>query len=208
MSFFGNNSRPDLLRNANDSNADRSGASSARYAGEMPAYDETAPAPFTGDARSSYAAATAPKDRATASDQCTNVVAAGARWKGSLKVEDSVRIDGIFSGDVETKGTIHISEGAEVDAKLQAAFVVVAGSFRGEIKAEQKTELLPTSKVTGEVITRALSVHEGATVDGTIQMSGDTRTNGNNRRNGATPADSESDAAPAERRARSETPAN
>src|SRR5262249_4062430 len=52
------------------------------------------------------------KPSATAPEKCANVIAAGSSWQGSLAIDDSVRIDGRVSGDIEAKGTIHISEGA------------------------------------------------------------------------------------------------
>ena len=83
----------------------------------------------------------------------------------------SVRIDGQVTGEVEAKGTIHISEGAQVDGKLRAAFIVIAGAFRGEVKALERVELLPKSKVQAEIDTKALGVVDGAIFDGAIRMS-------------------------------------
>jgi cytoskeletal protein CcmA (bactofilin family) len=131
------------------------------------------PVPSFGSERYTSAPVTNSNDAPLAPERCSNVVAAGARWKGSLKVEDSARIDGVFSGDIDAKGTVHVSEGAEVDAKIHAAFVVISGSFKGEIRAERKAELMPTSRVSGEVMAKVLSVHEGATLDGTVQMTSD-----------------------------------
>ena len=111
---------------------------------------------------------------ATAPEKCSNVIAAGAKWQGSLVVEDSVRIDGVFSGEIQAKGTVHVADGAQVDAKVRGAFVVISGNFRGEIRCDQKVELLPRSRVNGEVITRILSVQEGAILDGRVQMTGST----------------------------------
>ena len=179
MSFFANNERPDLLKKNEDNSRD------SRF-GEVPsALPDVQPSPFTTtESRTGFGSSSVnATGGATSPDRCTNIIAQGAKFKGSLKVDESVRIDGVFSGDIDAKGTIHVSEGAEVDAKVHAAFVVVSGTFRGEIRAEEKTELMPKSKVNGEVITKALSVHEGATMDGTIQMTSDAiRTNG--RRNG------------------------
>jgi cytoskeletal protein CcmA (bactofilin family) len=110
---------------------------------------------------------------ATAPEKCANVIAAGAKWKGSLNVADSVRVDGHVSGDIEAKGTIHISEGAEVDAKIRATYIVICGTFKGEVRCLERLELLPKSKVQGEIVTKILNVHEGATVDGSIRMSTD-----------------------------------
>ncbi len=129
----------------------------------------------------------------TPPERCTNVIAAGAKWKGTLTVEDSVRVDGIFSGEVQSKGTVHVAEGAQMDAKIRAAYVVVAGTFSGEIRCDQRVDLLPRSRVSGEVITKILSVHEGATLDGRVQMTAEggesQRSNGRSAsRNGATAA--------------------
>jgi cytoskeletal protein CcmA (bactofilin family) len=110
---------------------------------------------------------------ATAPDKCANVIATGSRWEGSLAIDDSVRIDGRLNGDIDAKGTIHISEGAVVEAKIKAAFVVISGTFKGEVRCLERLELLPKSKIQGEVITKVLNVHEGALVDGNIRMSGD-----------------------------------
>jgi len=109
----------------------------------------------------------------TPPDRCANVIAAGAKWQGTLNVDDSVRIEGQFSGEVRAKGTVHVSEGAQVDAKIRALFVVVSGNVRGEIRCEQRVDLLPRSRVNGQVITKVLSVHEGAVLDGSVQMSAD-----------------------------------
>jgi cytoskeletal protein CcmA (bactofilin family) len=114
----------------------------------------------------------------TPPEKCVNVIAVGSRWKGSLNVPDSVRIDGQVSGDIEAKGTIHISEGAQVEAKVRAAYVVICGSFKGEVRCSERLELLPKSKVQGEIVARVLNVHEGATVDGGIRMSTDKAADG------------------------------
>jgi cytoskeletal protein CcmA (bactofilin family) len=189
LSFFGNSNRPDLKLSGDL--ADR-GGSDTRYLGEINSSDSDLAAPsFATDRLQNNAGPTPP-------ERCTNVVASGAKWKGSLKVDDSVRVDGTFSGEVDTKGTVHVSEGADIDAKIHAAFVVIAGNFRGEIRCDQRTELMPRGRVTGEIITKALSIHEGAILDGTVQMTsesgssrlssarGSSRTNGNGSTEDAT----------------------
>jgi cytoskeletal protein CcmA (bactofilin family) len=130
-----------------------------------PRGDESPPAPrvFERD----------PRTEPTPPERCTNVIAAGSRWKGTLSINDSVRIDGHMTGEIDAKGTVHISEGANLEAKVKAAFVVVSGAFKGEIRALERLELLPRSKVQGELITKVLNVHEGAIVDGSIRMSSD-----------------------------------
>lgn len=110
------------------------------------------------------------RPQATDPEKCTNVIAASSKWSGSLNVDDSVRVEGQVSGEIVAKGTVHISEGARVDAKVRAAFVVISGSFKGEIRCSERLELLPKSRVEGSLHTKVLNVHEGALVDGTIEM--------------------------------------
>ncbi len=107
----------------------------------------------------------------TPPEKCPNVVAAGARWKGSLAINDSVRVDGQMSGEIDAKGTVHIAEGAQVEAKVKASFVVIHGAFKGEVRCSDRVELHPKSRVQGELFMKHLTVHEGATIDGTIRMS-------------------------------------
>jgi cytoskeletal protein CcmA (bactofilin family) len=202
LSFFGNNSRPDLLKNSENQDRGARG-SDTRFLGETgaPVAPEPPPSPFTAESRSAGSSAS-PSSGATPPDRCTNVVAAGARWKGSLQVDDSVRIDGVFSGEIQSKGTVHVSDGAEVDAKLNAAFVVVSGNLRGEIRADQKVELLPKSRVSGEILTKSLSIQEGAVLDGSVQMTSDgaRTTSGRGARNGVA-AESEAERRQAESKA-------
>jgi cytoskeletal protein CcmA (bactofilin family) len=107
---------------------------------------------------------------ATDPDKCANVIAAGSKWSGTLNIEDSVRIDGQLTGEVVAKGTVHIAEGARVDAKIRAGFVVISGTFKGEVRCNERLELMPKSRVEGDLFTKVLNVHEGALVDGNIQM--------------------------------------
>ena len=178
MSFFGNNSsRPATGRTDEE---DRGGATFLGDAAS--ALPERAPLTASRNLLDADGKLEAPAPRPAAPvapsgptppDRCSNVIAAGAKWQGTLNVEDSVRIEGNFSGEVRAKGTVHVSEGAHVDAKIRALFVVVSGNVRGEIRCEQRVDLLPRSRVNGQVITKVLSVHEGATLDGSVQMTAD-----------------------------------
>ena len=182
MSFFGNNSsRPATGRD----DEDRGPSGETNFLGEasqLPQRNAAASRNLLDDqkpdltppARTATAAPASPSQAGpTPPDRCANVIAAGAKWQGTLNVDDSVRIEGQFSGEVRAKGTVHVSEGAQVDAKIRALFVVVSGNVRGEIRCEQRVDLLPRSRVNGQVITKVLSVHEGATLDGSVQMTAD-----------------------------------
>lgn len=170
MSFFGNsNPRPDPKgMSESEERVSRSGDTTFLGEANLLSNRPDAPSrtPFSGE----RVAAASGQGGPTPAEKCNNVVAAGAKWQGTLIVEDSVRIEGMFSGEIQAKGTVHVADGAQVDAKVRAAYVVISGNFRGEVRCEQKVDLLPRSRVSGEIITRTLSIQEGAILDGRVQM--------------------------------------
>ena len=109
----------------------------------------------------------------TPPEDCSSVVSAGSTWQGTLKSEGSVRVEGHLSGELEARETVHVSESAQVDAKVHASFVVIAGTFQGQVRCSERLELMPTSRITGELTTKSLVIHEGAFIDGQIHMSSD-----------------------------------
>ena len=178
MSFLNNANARVSQKNQPSDRGGRSDAPESAFGADLlqssPESDTSAArvtSPYSSDRPPSFAAP-ATSSGPTPPEKCTNILAAGAKWNGTLSVEDSVRIDGQFTGEVDAKGTIHVAEGAQVDAKVRASYVVVSGEFRGEIRCDERTELMPRSRVTAEVMTKVLSVHEGATWDGSVKMSG------------------------------------
>ena len=100
----------------------------------------------------------------------TSVIGAGSTWNGNFSTEGSVRLDGKVSGDVNAAGTVHISEGAEVNANVNASYVTIGGTFDGKLVCTDRLELLATSRVKGSITTRLISIAEGAVMDGEIHM--------------------------------------
>jgi cytoskeletal protein CcmA (bactofilin family) len=103
-------------------------------------------------------------------DPGSSVVSKGTIWQGTLKVEGSVRIDGQLSGEVEARQLVYVSEGAEVDAQIRAAMVTIGGRFQGKVHCTERLEILPTGRVTADLTTKSLVVHEGAFLEGQIHM--------------------------------------
>lgn len=109
-------------------------------------------------------------EKPSSPDQCASIIGAGTTWQGTLVSDASIRLDGKISGEVKAAGTVHITEGAQVNAVVQAKFVVVAGSFDGQLYASSRLELMPTSRVKGAITTPQFAVGEGAFIDGEIHM--------------------------------------
>ncbi|MEX0682286.1 MAG: polymer-forming cytoskeletal protein [Dehalococcoidia bacterium] len=104
------------------------------------------------------------------SDDFASVIGAESSWQGNFSTEGSVRVEGTVSGEIRAAGTVFISNGAEVKATVYGHFVIIAGSFDGKLYCTERLELQPSSKIKGAIHTKALSVGEGAFIDGEIHM--------------------------------------
>ncbi len=94
----------------------------------------------------------------------------GSEFEGKLSFEGQVRIDGKYSGQIATKDTLVIGEGARVNAEIQAGTVIVNGTVEGNIKATVMVELHPPARVKGSIETPALSIDKGVIFEGTSKM--------------------------------------
>ncbi len=94
----------------------------------------------------------------------------GSEFTGKLTFEGQVRIDGKFNGEISTKDTIVIGDGARVEATISAGTVIIHGMVVGNVTAAQIIELKQPGRVKGDLSTPALTIERGASYDGTCKM--------------------------------------
>ena len=93
----------------------------------------------------------------------------GTSFEGTIRLTGLVRLDGEFRGEVDADGLV-IGESGSVHAKLSVRRLVVHGSVTGEIAAKERVEVGPTGSIEGSVSTPKLKVHEGARINGKVEM--------------------------------------
>ena len=93
-----------------------------------------------------------------------------ALFKGTLRFEGTVRIDGKFEGQVNTNDTLVIGETGDMKADVMVGTLICKGQLHGEVVATKKIEMHTASKITGDIQTPALSIDLGATIDGQLNM--------------------------------------
>lgn len=113
----------------------------------------------------------------TNTDNEDKVIEISAQMQGSLNFKDPVnlKINGDFSGDLDTKGTLTIGENANVTANINGDNVIIAGKVIGDIKASKMLVLMPTANLQGDVETPKLNIVEGAIFQGHCNMTGETK---------------------------------
>lgn len=94
----------------------------------------------------------------------------GSEFEGKLTFEGQVRIDGKFTGQITTKDTLVIGDGAKVMAEIQAGVVIINGVVEGNIRATQSIELHQPGRVKGNIETPSLSIDKGVMFEGSCKM--------------------------------------
>lgn len=94
----------------------------------------------------------------------------GVEFRGVIKYQGSVRIDGHLDGEIHANGTLYLGEQGMLSAKIQAKAVISKGQITGDIHAEEKVHLLAPAVMEGAVQTPSLLMEEGVLFNGTIEM--------------------------------------
>jgi cytoskeletal protein CcmA (bactofilin family) len=106
-------------------------------------------------------------------DQIELTLGPRATFKGDIRCDGSVRIDGVMEGgSIEALGNVLITESAKVIADISARTVSVAGAFRGTIDA-QRVELLSGGRIWGRVRVASFLLDEGGFLRGELIMQGE-----------------------------------
>ncbi|HEU4431497.1 MAG TPA: polymer-forming cytoskeletal protein [Myxococcota bacterium] len=92
--------------------------------------------------------------------------------KGDLTGEEDIQVEGTVEGRVDLPNN-QFTVGAEgrVRAEIHAKSVVVIGQVHGNIIAAERLEVQATGVIHGDVKAPRLIVHEGAVLNGSIEMS-------------------------------------
>jgi cytoskeletal protein CcmA (bactofilin family) len=104
------------------------------------------------------------------SGELSTILGKGSVFEGKLNVEHTLRIDGKFTGDINTTDTLIVGKEGSVDGNVEAKMLIVGGKLSGTAKIKDKIVLETKSEFQGEMKTTRLVIDEGATFDGRCSM--------------------------------------
>lgn len=114
---------------------------------------------------------TSPSSRQdTNTDDVSAFVGKGVVFKGTITYNGTVRIDGTLDGEINTDGILLVGEEAVITAKVTAGTIVCKGKITGDIEARDKMKLRAPAVLNGGITTPVLSIEEGVTINGTLEM--------------------------------------
>ena len=104
--------------------------------------------------------------------ELTAFLSSGTNFKGDLTFEGTVRIDGRFEGNINSKDSLVIGENAAVDAEIHVGKIIISGRVSGNISAVDSVEINSKAQVHGNIKLSGnqLVIHEGAVFSGGCEM--------------------------------------
>jgi cytoskeletal protein CcmA (bactofilin family) len=103
--------------------------------------------------------------------EITALLGRGTRFEGKLFFEGRVRIDGQFKGEIKSDDTLVIGDGAEVNAEIDCATVIVRGGVvHGNIRAKDALELHSPGKLVGNIHSPSIFIDRGVEFQGSCRM--------------------------------------
>jgi cytoskeletal protein CcmA (bactofilin family) len=95
-----------------------------------------------------------------------------AEIHGSLRLQESVRIDGKVVGNIEAPRdqpiSVVIGPNGEVQGDVLASRIIVAGKVAGNIHAYERVELMASALVQGDIKYASMAVEHGAKLLGLL----------------------------------------
>jgi cytoskeletal protein CcmA (bactofilin family) len=98
----------------------------------------------------------------------------GSQFEGKLSFDEMVRLDGRFIGEIHSSDSLVVGDSAEIEGEIHVGCLILSGSFKGNIVASQRVELIEPARVEGIIETPLLKIEEKVVFNGEIRMTNQT----------------------------------
>jgi cytoskeletal protein CcmA (bactofilin family) len=106
-------------------------------------------------------------------DSRSSVLGPTLKFKGELKADEDLLIQGKIEGSIKHSSSLTIGEGGHVKADVSAEYIAVEGNVDGDLKGSKCVKIRESAKINGNIVSPKVSLVEGATFNGKIDMDGD-----------------------------------
>ncbi|KAA0224266.1 polymer-forming cytoskeletal protein [candidate division KSB1 bacterium] len=107
------------------------------------------------------------------SGDLNTIIGKGALIEGTIKVQNSMRLDGKVSGHILTTDSLVVGKEGEVTGEVRTKNAIIGGRLNGQIFASGKVVLEARATLAGDIKTAKLTISDGARFDGNVAMSED-----------------------------------
>ncbi len=107
------------------------------------------------------------------SNNIETVIGKTTTLNGTLVSEGAVRVEGTFQGEINAKGDVFVGAAGIVTANIAGKNVTIAGTVTGNVRVEDKLELVTGATLNGDIKVKRLVIEEGAVFKGTSETTND-----------------------------------
>ena len=112
-----------------------------------------------------------PASAAPAAPTSSSTIGAGLKIRGEISGNSNLVIEGEVQGKVQmTNGRVTVAASGHVNADIEASEISIDGQVQGNLMATENVRLGATSHVQGSILTRRISIEDGASLRGKVEM--------------------------------------
>jgi len=93
-------------------------------------------------------------------------------FKGELTADEDLMLKGRVEGSITHTASLRIGQEGSVKGNIKAKHITVDGTVEGDLHGDGSVTIRETAKITGNVYSPRVSLVEGATFRGKIDMDG------------------------------------
>ena len=109
----------------------------------------------------------------TAKARNSSVLGPTLKFKGELTADEDLLIQGAVEGSIRHSSSLTIGDSGRIRADIAAEYVAVEGNVEGDIHGSQSVTVRESADISGNICSPTVSLIEGATFNGKIDMSGE-----------------------------------
>ncbi len=108
----------------------------------------------------------------TGKDKKTSILGPTLSFKGELIAEEDLLIQGKVEGSIKHTSSLTIGNEGNVKADIKAEYITVEGKVKGDIRGSKSVVIMDSGNVNGNIFSPTVSLVEGSTFNGSIDMTG------------------------------------
>lgn len=118
-----------------------------------------------------------------------SILGSTIKIKGELHGQEDIQISGQIEGEIQFSGnTVTISRSAKIDAGIHARRIEVEGTVNGNLEGSDEVVIRKTGRVEGNLKAPRVTLEDGATFRGSVDMRAATPEAGTNPAAAAKPS--------------------
>ncbi|MBB6671679.1 bactofilin family protein [Cohnella nanjingensis] len=98
------------------------------------------------------------------------LIGAGTEMEGALKSQAGIRIEGVFKGEIDTRGDVVVGASGVARSNVAARDVTIAGKVYGDVVTKGRLTILSGGQLNGNLTAGVLVIHEGGQLNGVSHM--------------------------------------